>query len=79
MTPTTLLDLLKLADARHAARSGEARQLRIDANLSQAEVGAVCEVTPDAVSRWESGSRSPRGAPAVRYAQLLEALRAARR
>lgn len=36
------------------------RRLRIDANLSQAELGKVAGVTDKAVSTWESGMKVPR-------------------
>lgn len=48
--------------------------LRLETGLTQAEVGAVCGVSPEAVSRWECGSRVPRGPAALRYGRLLERL-----
>lgn len=51
------------------------RYLRERAGLSQAEVAAVVGVTEGAVSRWESGQRTPRRALNVRYAELLDRLR----
>ncbi len=60
-----------LAEARRAARDGRAKVLRERARLSQAEVARTCHVTAPAVTRWEQGSREPRGEAALRYARLL--------
>jgi DNA-binding transcriptional regulator YiaG len=67
-------DLLFIAAAREAAKTGEARRLREAAGLSQVEVALTVGVTSQAVNRWESRSRSPRGRAAVRYGRLLERL-----
>jgi transcriptional regulator with XRE-family HTH domain len=70
----TTTELVLLMEARDAARSGRARRLRTATGLSQAEVAAVIGVSSFAVSRWESGDRRPRGAPAIAYARLLRDL-----
>jgi len=64
-------DTLLLAAARRALATGQARELRERARVSQIEVGRECYVTAQAVARWESGQRVPRGEPALRYARLL--------
>jgi transcriptional regulator with XRE-family HTH domain len=63
-----------LSFARRAVRAGLARPLRIEAGLSQAEVGRVCGVTHAAVSRWESGDRLPRGDAGITFGLLLRRL-----
>ena len=66
------LDDLELRiEARRLIREGEARALRLWAEATQAEVAAAVGATPGAVSRWERGTRSPRGAVAARYGALL--------
>lgn len=65
---------LQLAQMRRAASSGEARALRLQAQLSLNDIAGACGVHPSTVFRWESGDRVPRGEPAVRYANFLEAL-----
>ena len=54
--------------------SGGAAAIRQTANLSQSEVAAAVGVSRAAVSRWEAGTRMPRGEAARRYARLLEVL-----
>jgi transcriptional regulator with XRE-family HTH domain len=71
-------DLLNIAFAREAARSGRAVAIRKASGLSQAEVGAGCGASHAAVSRWESGLRTPHGRAAARYGALLKSLDAAR-
>lgn len=75
-SPTMQLnDLLALTLMRRALASGEAKELRIDARLSRAEVAELLGVTPEAVMKWELGERVPRGQPARSYASLLVSLR----
>jgi transcriptional regulator with XRE-family HTH domain len=71
VTETQLTDALALTWSRTAIRSGLAADLRVAAELSQAEVAAAIGVTPTAVQKWESGRRMPRGQVAVRYARFL--------
>jgi DNA-binding transcriptional regulator YiaG len=68
--------LLRLADVRELAESGEARRLRLRAGLSLGEVARELRVAVPTVLRWETGERRPRGRAALRYAQLLEQLAA---
>jgi transcriptional regulator with XRE-family HTH domain len=51
--------------------SGRARQLREENGLSLAVVGAELEVTPGAVSLWETRKRRPRGRNLTAYRRLL--------
>ena len=67
-------DALALSRARGLAASGEARERRLAARLSIAELAAEVGVAPATVSRWESGQRRPRGAAAIRYERLLDDL-----
>jgi transcriptional regulator with XRE-family HTH domain len=64
-------ELELLARVRELAVSGEAKRLRITARLSQPEIAAACGTTPSAISRWESGRRTPRGEAARRYAAII--------
>ena len=70
-------EVLELAEARRLLRSGEARDIRVAAGLSQPEIARSIGVTPGAVSRWETGERRPVGEPAIAYAELLRSLREA--
>jgi DNA-binding transcriptional regulator YiaG len=67
-------DVLILAEVRASCDSGTARQLREGARLSRSEVGDACGVSGRAVGHWETGARSPTGAPAVEYGKLLRQL-----
>ncbi len=67
-------DLLLVALARRAAKDGTAKEVRIANGLTQADVGSVCGVTPQAVTRWERGVRVPGSEAALRYGRLLRRL-----
>ena len=69
----TFDSMIARAKARRALRISPAlaRSLRQQADLTQREVGEVLDVSAVSVSRWESGSRVPRGDLAVRYLDLL--------
>lgn len=67
--------ILRLMGIRAAVASGEARRLREAAHLSIGEVARACGVDQSTVWRWERGNRSPRGASALRYADLIDSLR----
>jgi DNA-binding transcriptional regulator YiaG len=67
-------DLDAIITARRAAKSGLGRALRRASHLTQSEIGGECGVSGACVSRWESGDRMPRGAPAVKYGELLARL-----
>lgn len=65
-----------LAEAVRLSRTGEARQVREAAGLGVSDVARACGVSPSAVSRWETGARTPKGAAAVAWARLTRSLRA---
>jgi transcriptional regulator with XRE-family HTH domain len=67
--------ILRLMGIRAAVASGEAKRLREAAGLSIGEVARACGVDQSTVWRWERGSRKPRGARALRYAELIDSLR----
>jgi DNA-binding transcriptional regulator YiaG len=67
-------DAMLIIEARRALSDGRARALREEAGLSQSEVARTLRVTPQAVTRWETGSRTPRGDTALRYARFLARL-----
>ena len=72
---TSVLDLI---DARSALpEPPERRRLRLALHISQDAVAAYCLVSRQAVGFWEDGSREPRGAHLLRYAEVLDRLRAA--
>jgi transcriptional regulator with XRE-family HTH domain len=66
--------MLAVARAREAAQNGVARELRIRAHLTLADVGAVIGRPAATIQRWETGLRRPSRDAAVRYGALLEAL-----
>jgi DNA-binding transcriptional regulator YiaG len=68
----------ELALIRQAAATGEAKAVRVGARLSLADLAREIGVAPSTVCRWEKGSRSPRGLPAIAYGRLLRRLRRAR-
>ena len=72
-------DLLLLRSAREDARNGTARQARLDAGLTQAEIAVTLGVNQATVASWETGRRRPRGEVALRYARLLRKLTVASR
>jgi len=63
-----------LLTARSLSASGEARLRRELAGLSMSETAAVIGTDISTIWRWEHGQRRPRGAPAIRYGQLLQKL-----
>jgi excisionase family DNA binding protein len=54
------------------ARTGRLTELREELGLSQTDVADCLDVTPSAVSRWESAKTRPRRKTAVRLLELLE-------
>jgi len=64
----------QLTLVRAWAKSGRARELRLDAGLSLEELAAEIGVTAGALSRWERGERRCTGEPAVRWATALTRL-----
>ncbi len=72
----TTKDVLRLSAARAHAATGTGRKIRLGAGLSMAEVAAAIGVAEPTVWRWEGGKSRPRGAAAIRWAELLEMLSA---
>ncbi|WP_326597775.1 helix-turn-helix domain-containing protein [Streptomyces sp. NBC_01803] len=66
---------LRLAEIRAAVSNGEARRLRVAADLSIGEVARACGVDQSTVWRWEKGTRRPCGHGALQYAKLIAELR----
>lgn len=56
---------------REWIETGQARQLREAAGLSQALAAQDCEVTQGAIVRWEKGKRMPRGRNVLAYHRFL--------
>lgn len=54
------------------------RLLRERAGLSQAAIAGVLGISRPAMTRWELGQRTPRGAALARYSELLDRLAAER-
>jgi transcriptional regulator with XRE-family HTH domain len=67
-------DLLLIARARRLSVTGEARKLREQAGLSLREVADAIGASPSALWRWENAQRTPRGAAAVAWGELLRDL-----
>ncbi|MGH1547969.1 helix-turn-helix transcriptional regulator [Leifsonia poae] len=67
-------DLRRIAEAHVALGSGRARELRLSLRMSVGDLGATVGVSGAAISRWETGRRTPQGETAVRYARVLEVL-----
>jgi DNA-binding XRE family transcriptional regulator len=63
-----------IAEAHLMLRSGRARSLRRELDMTVGDMGAACGVTGPCISQWEAGRRTPRGQNAVRYARALKAL-----
>jgi DNA-binding transcriptional regulator YiaG len=75
MTITTVSDqLLDLVQVRALTKSGRAREIRVAAGLSLADVAGAIGVSPACVQRWERDLRRPYGDPALRFGALLAAL-----
>ena len=65
---------LALVALRRMCRSGEARRIREEGGLSQAEMALGAGASRAAVSGWELGTRVPHGELAERYFALLLAV-----
>lgn len=66
--------VLDLTAVRALARSGRARELRLAAGLSLAELAAAIGVAAPTIHRWEIAARRPHGNAAIRYGAVLDAL-----
>ena len=64
----------QLQALRAMTKSGQARDIRRGARLSQGDISRSIGVDASTVARWETGQRTPRGEAALRYAHLLTRL-----
>lgn len=72
---TDLASLIKVTRAlRQLPSPEERRNIRLEAGISQQELAAALGASRVTLSRWESGTRRPRGEMAIRYARALERL-----
>jgi DNA-binding transcriptional regulator YiaG len=69
MTETT-----KLAAIRRRAADGTAKNVRLAAHLSCQDIADTIGVDTSTVWKWEAGQRTPTGAAALRYADLIDRL-----
>ncbi|MFC7488779.1 helix-turn-helix domain-containing protein [Knoellia sp. CPCC 206453] len=51
------------------------RAIRLEAGLSTVQLGRAMGVTRQAVSQWETGTRTPRGDHLIAYVAVLDELR----
>ena len=72
MDVDTLLELSNMR--RRLPEPAIRRMLRDRAQLSQADVAAAVGVDRATVSRWESGTREPRGDRLTTYVAILDRL-----
>ncbi len=72
---TDLASLIKETRAlRQLPSPEERRNIRLEAGISQQELAAALGASRVTLSRWETGTRRPRGEMAIRYARALERL-----
>jgi DNA-binding transcriptional regulator YiaG len=64
----------RLIAARKYAESGSGRAIRRGQRLSMATVASAIEVAETTIWRWETGRHTPKGAAAIRWADLLSDL-----
>lgn len=67
-------DLVDLAKAKRLAKTGAARMIRVNADLSLANIAESIGVSRTTIFRWERGDRVPHGAAAVRWVHVLDEL-----
>lgn len=67
-------DLAVVLDTRKHLADGSARLARTAAGIRVGEMASVLGVTPQAVSQWEHGHRTPDAAHALAYARALAAV-----
>ncbi|MEU9065485.1 helix-turn-helix transcriptional regulator [Streptomyces sp. NPDC048306] len=68
MTPD---ELRTVGELRCLAASGHARALREARHIGLRELARTIGTSPSTVSRWETGATQPRGALALKWAQVL--------
>lgn len=64
----------QLVQLREWITTGQARRLREAAGVSQTVAAVDCEVTPGAILRWETGTRTPQGRNIAAYHRFLTGL-----
>lgn len=67
-------DLTAISRIRADLRNGVARQARIAAGVSAAEVARIIRVSRATVCDWEAGRKAPTGEHALAYGALLARL-----
>jgi transcriptional regulator with XRE-family HTH domain len=70
----TAKELVRIAKMRQRFESGEARSLRVAANLTLSEAAQAAGVSAVSLWRYENALRSPRPAQALSYARFLDQL-----
>ncbi|MGW3024520.1 helix-turn-helix domain-containing protein [Streptomyces sp. NPDC001221] len=68
--------LQRVSEVRRMLASGQARERRLNLRMSLREVATALDLTPAAVSRWESGRTQPRAGAALKLADILGITRA---
>jgi DNA-binding transcriptional regulator YdaS (Cro superfamily) len=69
----TRADLVLIATTRAHLADGSARRQRLAAGIRTGEMAEHLGVTPQAVSQWESGRRTPAAVHAIAYAKATAA------
>lgn len=77
MTSPDDYEVLATAALVRHLRDGSAQEVRHGAGLGLGQVARAVGVTPATIWRWEHLKRTPRGAAAVRYFELLRKLEGA--
>jgi len=67
-------ELLRLSRVHTLIDTGAARLIREQSGLRLGDLADQLEVSPAALSRWETGHRRPRRVVALRYLDQLETL-----
>jgi DNA-binding transcriptional regulator YiaG len=67
-------ETLLLSEVRAKAKAGDARRIRERRDLSRSEVAQAIGVDQATISRWEAGTRRPKGNAGIRYARFLQLL-----
>ncbi|QIY95871.1 helix-turn-helix transcriptional regulator [Streptomyces sp. S1D4-11] len=75
MTATALRVRARLLLRQDLPAPAERRAIRQAAGLSQGELAEAIGVTRQAVSHWEAGTRTPKGALLDRYVAAIRTLR----
>lgn len=72
-------DLARIIEARDILSSGRGRAIRAARRVRLQDVAREVGVSTSAVSGWERGECLPRGANALRYLEVIEAVLGASR